>query len=270
MRKLILISMTLMVFQLTFGQSLSPLNPTLGGIDGIGLVDDEQKIRFNVAPAKNADEASLIWSNGQRFNFLNNASINGTSESGSAYVDLISDYLGPIRVALSTSVAATDRSQGTEEDDNIERFLSGGGAAILNFTFIGPTLSWNEDKSYLTLLANPKVGFDFPALGLSTDENTINVDLGIDLKFNTPLYQNNIGFTGNYRLGYVAGGNSFYEDIGLIDDDANPFVYSQVSFGITLPGINWAILWNKTISGPKSLSSFHENGRISLVISPKK
>lgn len=176
--------------------------------------------------------------------------------------------MGPIRVALSSTVAATDKENGSENDKNIERFLSGGGSAILNFTFIGPTLSWNSNNSYLTLLINPKAGFDFPALGASTDGGTVNTDLGLEVRFNMPLAQNNLGFTGHFRFAQVLGGDKFYEGLGLMGEDAKTFGYSQVSFGLTIPRINWAILWNKTITGHDNLSDFHKNGRISLLITP--
>lgn len=273
MKKLLLAIILVNSTTIALAQSLSPLNPVIGGVRGLGLVEEDSsaaKVNFTIAPAKNTDKAALIWSNGERFNFLNNASVNATGNTGSAYLDLISDYLGPIRVSLSTTVSATDSVKNQATDENVERFLSGGGSAIVNFIFIGPTLSWNQDKSYLTLLVNPKVGFDFPALGLSTDEGATNLDFGLDLKFNMPLSQNNIGFTGNFRIGFVTGGDAFYQNLGLIGEDATSFSYSQASFGLTLPGINWAILWNKAISGPNEIKDFHKNGRISLVISPKK
>lgn len=269
MKNHLLILGVLLISTQLFSQILSPINPVIGGLTGEGLVEDDCTICFDFAPARNATDASTIWSNGNRFNFLNTASINGTSETGSAYVDIISDYLGPVRVALSSTVASTDKEDGSENDQNIERFLSGGGSAILNFTFIGPTLSWNSNNSYLTFLVNPKVGFDFPALGASTDDGTVNTDLGLEVRFNMPLAQNNLGFTGHYRLAQVLGGDKFYEGLGLMGDDAKSFSYSQVSLGITLPGVNWAILWNKTITGPGNLSDFHKNGRISLIITPK-
>jgi len=269
MKNQFLIVVALLISNQSFSQILSPINPVIGKLTGEGLVNDDCKICFEFAPAKNANEASIIWSSGKRFNFLNTASLNGTSETGSAYIDIISDYLGPIRVALSSTVAATDKEDGSENDQNIERFLSGGGSAILDFTFIGPTLSWNTNNSYLTFLIHPKAGFDFPALGASTDDGTVNTDLGLEVRFNMPLAQNKLGFTGHYRLAQVLGGDKFYEGLGLMGDDAKTFGYSQVSFGITLPGINWGILWNKTITGPENLKSFHKNGRISLIITPK-
>ncbi len=269
MKNLFFILLTCLVSNLASSQILNPINPIINGVNGSGLVDEGCKFCFTIAPAKNATDASTIWSKGERFNFLNAASINGTNETGSAYVDLISDYLGPVRIALSSTVAATDKEEGTEEDKNIEKFLSGGGSAIINSTFIGPTLSWNTNKSYLTLLINPKVGFDFPALGSNSDDGTVNLDFGLELKFNMPLAQNNLGFIGHYRFAQVFGGEKFYEEIGLTGDDASSFGYSQISLGFTLPGINWAILWNKTITGPDNLSNFHKNGRISLIISPK-
>ncbi|NAS12235.1 hypothetical protein [Poritiphilus flavus] len=269
MKKHSFIILAFIITNQLFSQVLSPINPVIGGPTGQGLVDDSCKICFEWLPAKNATEASTIWSDGKRFSFLNTASLNATGETGSAFVDIISDYAGPVRVALTSTVAATDREEESESDQSIERFLSGGGAAVFNFTLIGPTLSWDSNRSYLTFLFNPKLGFDFPALGASTDDSTINMDFGGEVRFNMPLAENNLGFVGHFRGAYVVGGDTFYEGLGLLGDDASSFTYSQVSLGFTLPGINWAILWNKTISGPSSLNDFHKSGRISLIITPK-
>ncbi|MBK9632909.1 MAG: hypothetical protein IPO62_17945 [Saprospiraceae bacterium] len=53
-------------------------------------------------------------------------------------------------------------------------------------------------------------------MGASTDGGTVNTDLGLEVRFNMPLAQNNLGFTGHFRFAQVLGGDKFYEGLGLM------------------------------------------------------
>lgn len=246
-------------------QITAPLNVNLPKtVIGAGLAAAETASTFKWFPAKNAKEAAEIWSNGERWNFLNMASISGTNNGGTASVDIVSDFLGPMRFALVGNVSAA--SDGTTNEQKVERFLSGGGSAALIGNLLGPTFSWGK-ASYILTSFVPKVGFDFPALGNTTDGSTANADLGIEIKANLPLENNKLGFFGNFRSSYTMAGDKFYEQIGSVDK--KPFGYSILNAGITLPNLRMAVLFTRVLGGPSFIESYNGDGRISLVISPK-
>ncbi len=249
----------------TIAQVSSPINVKLPKkVVGLGVVDsDSASLSFKWFPAKNAKEAAEVWANGDRWSFLNMASISGTNSGGTASVDIVSDFLGPMRFALVGNVSASSDSSNQEK---VERFLSGGGSAVLVGCLLGPTLSWGSSSYILTSFA-PKLGFDFPVLGTSTSSSTANIDLGVELKLNLPLSNNNLGFFSNIRGSYTFGGDKFYTQIGSTTN--KPFGYGLLNIGITLPKLKMAILYTRVLAGPDYIDSYNGDGRISLVISPK-
>ena len=249
------------------GQLSAPINVNIPKNQPIELGFNDvnaAEISFKWLPAKNATQAADIWSNGDRWSFLNMASISGTSNGGTASVDIISDFLGPMRFSLSGNVSA---SKDSSEKQKVERFLSGGGSAVLTGNILGPTLAWGK-SSYILTSFTPKLGFDFPALGVTTSSSTANLDLGLEVKINLPLSNDNLGFFGNARGAYTIGGNDFYKQIDSAN--SNPFGYCLLNAGITLPQLKMAILFTRVLAGPSYINSYNGNGRISLVISPKK
>jgi len=233
---------------------------------GLGVnANEDEKFHFYWILAKNSDEASEIWTKGNRWTFLNMTSISGTQTGGTASVDIISDYAGPVRVALLGNVSSALKDSLNNNEQNIERFFSGGGTAVLVVNFIGPTLTWKKN-GYIMINVIPKLGFDFPAMGASSSTSTSNLDSGIE-RLNYPLTNNNLGFFGNLRQSYTMGGSDFYSQLNL--SSSNPFSYTLMNVGVSFPGMNIAILYTKVLSGPNVVSSYNQNARISIVISPK-
>lgn len=230
-------------------------------LDGDSKVDTICK-NFTWIPAKTSSQARKLWKAKDTLDLLKGTVINSSSESGAIVADLITDFLGPARVSLSTSVSSVDTAILNNLD--VEKFISSGGTAIINTYLVGPTIFWNEGKSTISLVLNPKLNFDFPTLVNSKDVQSMNGDLGCELKMNIPLAEGKLGIVGNYRVGSVFGPNQFYESLNL---EKNAwFTYSQLSFGFTIPNINAAFLYTGLIHGPDSFrDSSTGNGRISLL-----
>lgn len=193
------------------------------------------KIKENIIllPAKDSKSAQRLWNARDTTDILNGTVLNTSSTSNTVVVDLITDFLGPARVSLATSVSATDST--TRSNINIESFIAGGGTAMINSTLIGPTYNFKDNKSYLSLAFNPKLNFNFSTVKTSPAPQNINTDIGIELKLNLCLANGNIGIVGNYRIGTVYGSENFYTSLGI--SNRSLFTYSNLSLGFSVPSI---------------------------------
>ena len=149
-------------------QILGPLNLTpnaLTVVAGSGLsTGSATAFSYKAIPAKTAAEAIALWSVGSGLTFLNAASLSGNKDGGTASIDVVSDFLGPVRVSIAGIVAAADSGSSVEKQR--QRFLAGGGTAVISATFLGPTATWGNG-GFAMLMATPRLGLDFPALGNS-------------------------------------------------------------------------------------------------------
>ncbi len=261
MRNRLLYSTTFLLMSICgFSQSFSSFEFEFSHETKQNIAGEDYKYDFKLIPAKNYLEAKKLWSADDGSRFLDGAVMNGSAESGSVFVDLVSDFLGPLRVSLATTVSSVDST--TSENISVEKFISGGGLGVINSIFVGPTLTWNQGDSYITTILNPRLSCDAPALGSSAELINFNGDLGIELKLNIPLQENKLGLIGSYRVGSVVGSNNFYEAIDHAEKSI--FTYSQVSVGISIPNSNIAILYNKVLHGPDSLFDISTLGRVSV------
>lgn len=253
-------------------QLLGPINPkpaVLTTFGGPGLTESTSKgFSFSPLPAKTALEAIAIWNaDSTSLTFLNAASLSGNQDGGTAAIDIVSDFLGPIRFSIAGIVAASDSASTMEKQR--QRFLAGGGTAVITATFIGPTSTWGKG-GFAMLMATPRFGLDFPALGNSTSDSNSNFDLGAEARVNAPFEQNQLGLFGSLRASYVLGGDDFYKSLGLTEDNLNPFFYSQMNIGINLQKLGLALLWTKTLGAPSVLTAEGTNGKFSLIISSNR
>jgi hypothetical protein len=252
-------------------QILGPLNlrpDALTSINGSNLSAANTKaVSFQIIPAKSALEAIAIWSNDSTsLSFLNAASLSGNKDGGTASIDVVSDFLGPVRFSIAGIVAAAD--SGSSIEKKRQRFLAGGGTAVITATFLGPTASWGKG-GFAMLMAIPRLGLDFPALGNSTSDSNANLDLGAEARLNAPFAENELGLFGSIRASYVTGGNDFYKSLGFASDNYNPFFYSQLNIGLNLQKLGFALLWTKTLGAPSELATASQNGKFSLIISSR-
>ena len=252
-----------------YSQILGPLNlrpNALTALAGSGLATGTaKKFSFTPIPARTAAEAMALWStDSTSLTFLNAASLSGNKDGGTASIDVISDFLGPVRFSIAGIVAAADSGSSVEKQK--QRFLAGGGTAVITATFLGPTASWGNG-GFAMLMATPRMGLDFPALGNSTSDSNSNFDLGVEARLNAPFAENLLGLIGSLRTSYVVGGDKFYESLGFASNKRNAFVYSQLNIGLSLQKLGLALLWSKTLNAPSALVSDSQNGKFSLVIS---
>jgi hypothetical protein len=255
-----------------YAQILGPLNlkpSVFGALDGSGLVEvTAKKFSYSIIPAKTAVEAMAIWSaDSTSLTFLNAANLSGNKNAGSASIDVVSDFLGPVRFSIAGIVAAADSGSSVEKQR--QRFLAGGGTAVISASFIGPTGTWGNG-GFAMLMATPRMGLDFPALGNSTSDSKANFDLGAEARVSAPFAQNQLGLFGSLRASYVVGGDDFYKSLGFEEKNLNPFFYSQLNIGLNLQKLGLALLWTKTLGAPDKLTVGSEDGKFSLVISSKR
>lgn len=264
MRKFYALALFLFVLiSKAYPQISAPFKLNISKPAGLGMLDNETKARFSWLPAKNGTEAADIWSGGERWKFLSMASLTGTLSGGSSTLDLVSDYLGPVRIALIGNVS-TSKSDSLK-DQKIERFLSGGGNAALVGNLIGPTLTWGK-SGYLMLLLVPKLGLDLPALGSKTNTNTVNGDIGFEGKFNISGEKNQLGLFASCRSAVVLGESEFMNQLGL--NGKKNFSYTLLNVGLTFPERKIAFLYTNVLNGPDGFKSYNDSGRISILITP--
>lgn len=263
----------ILIISVASGQILVPISvkpAAMRLLTGSGLVSDslDKSANFSWIPAKNSTEAAAIWNGGQRWTFLNMAGLSGTKEGGAATLDIINDFIGPVRFSVLGNVASSGRdSTRKTEDESRERFLAGGGTGAIVASFIGPTLSWGK-TGYLMTIVNPKLGFEVPVLGSSTNDSNANFDMGGEIRLNVPMANNDLGIFGTLRGAYVSGGSGFYNSLALPESKKQPFTYSQFNIGLSIPKVGVALLYSKTLSGPDVILSLYKYGRVSLIVSP--
>src|SRR5205814_4212915 len=113
---------------------------------------------------------------------LNAGMVGGNGKAGSATVEFLSTYFGPVRFGLGSVIAAKDTTTSTGTE-TAQRLIAGGGTVVGALTFVGPMAVW-RNSTYIMLLANPRLGFDMPALGSTTSASTADYDLGGELRAN--------------------------------------------------------------------------------------
>jgi hypothetical protein len=218
---------------------------------------------FKFLPVLSAEEASAFWSQPNGKSVLSFGSITGNSKAGSAATEIISDFFGPVRVALMGVIAATD-SDKADASAAAQKFIAGGGTAVL--TSAWPFAVLGGTNNFLTAMLDPRVGFDFPALGSSTSTKSSNVDLGGDVRGQVLGFSGNLGAIAQFHAARVVGGDNFYSSLGV---PKGAFNYTTASIGLLIPRFNIAVMVNRTLSGPAVLQNTN-NGQLTVMVVGRK
>ncbi|HEU0298642.1 MAG TPA: hypothetical protein VFR37_04290 [Longimicrobium sp.] len=230
--------------------------------------------KFLAWPVHTRAHAECFWTQ-PGITTLNYATLSGTGESRSVTVDLVSDLIGPVRAYVIGSVAAAEpeeegdetETQGggilqeeteSEVDENVQRFLSSGGNAVLGFMFPGPTFRSAVTNSVRApdfmgyLLFAPRIGFDVPQANSSASNAKVNLDVGPELTF--AAHGDQLALYTQLRYAVVAGSPEFYQGLSLEGND--PFSYGRLNVGLRLRVLgqtNVLLSWSKPFSGPDQL-----------------
>lgn len=171
----------------------------------------------------------------EKFSALSNSLLSiDFKNKASLYTDILTSYLGPGRLSLSTLVSNNQPLMNDsdtlkiQKEDAIQRLIGGGGNLGLAYQIpllsvnIGRNISWGS-------LMQPRIAMDIPALNATLDTTTIQYEFANQGFVNIYTSSTAISFFGGYKIAYIFG-NQKYKN--LIDED--DFWYRQISFGITI------------------------------------
>ncbi len=155
--------------------------------------------------------------------------------------EAVNDYLGPIRLGLSFTIAAkkldsskNDSTKKTVKQANTASQLqNGGGDVSINLHYpIWGTRNGNSSFA-LKISTYYNAGFTLPVFGSPSNEFILTHDLGTDIFASINGSKNNIHFYGLFKTGYIFGNEDFRIAITK-DKPENPkdFFIGQISAGL--------------------------------------
>jgi hypothetical protein len=187
--------------------------------------------------------------------FVNSIGLNFNDSGSTMQSELVTDNLGPLRIAFGTVVSTTKTEDSNEEtievsneEDAYKRLINGGGNFYLETVL--PFLTYSQSSITLYSFFNLKGAMDIKSFGNNIDTSTGNGTFGNTtyIGINSDSKKFNFFIQGN--LNYSFGSNAFYENLGLKNEKA--FVNGKLIFGLTLDQkIRFTAITNSFGSDPK-------------------
>lgn len=187
--------------------------------------------------------------------FVNSIGLNFNDSGSTMQSELVTDNLGPLRIAFGTVVSTTKTEDSNEEtieasneEDAYKRLINGGGNFYMETVL--PFLTYSQSSITLYSFFNLKGAMDIKSFGNNIDTSTGNVTFGNTtyIGINSDSKKFNFFIQGN--LNYSFGSNAFYENLGLNNEKA--FVNGKLIFGLTLDQkIRFTAITNTYGSDPK-------------------
>ncbi len=193
---------------------------------------------------------------------------------GSIYTDLVTDYLGILKVTFAASITASksDTTSADKEKDDIQSFFAGGGNAILKFDlpiFYWSNLSSPDPQNFntrsLALYFMPRLSMTLPSLGSSLKEPSGLGELGFEFQFRLLTAKRFIGISGRIRYGYVLSSSELASS--LVNDGTNNFQYGVGSVVLNIKNFGIYINFPISITFDKSKSRNYPIDRAPVSIS---
>jgi hypothetical protein len=148
------------------------------------------------------------------------------AETASLFSELAYDYFGPIRLGVgvlignkqsaSTDSIASDTTASI--NDQVQRLVGGGGNGVLSFGLPIIGFSSLNNRFSFRLHYAPKLGFDFPKIGIDTNQVAQNFDNGAELVFVCSGIKNTLAVFGQVRYGHISGNSQFYRNLNRGSD----------------------------------------------------
>jgi hypothetical protein len=169
-----------------------------------------------------------------RSGILPGANLGLGSDNAAIYTELGHVLSGSWRVAVGTTISATDTdsdSTETERNPSLDRFIAGGGS--LSIQALRPLFLfewWDMNRGAIILA--PRAWVNIPTLSSADGVDDYGGELGVAAIYQRQNNANQPFLTAEMRFGWVAGSNAFYAGIG--DADASNFVYWAPSLTLSV------------------------------------
>ncbi len=186
------------------------------------------------------------------------------NNSASLYTELLSSFIGPGKIALTTQVSSSPETSDTtafEKDAAIQRLIGGGGNLGLAYQI--PILSAHVAKNIQWgSILQPRMGFDVPELSSTLDTATVQWELANQGFLNIYTSSDALSFLVGYKIALVGGNMNYKSIIGQ-----NTFNYNQISLGITI-NETFRIVYNDFF-GSEFIKENFPSSTISLILIPR-
>jgi hypothetical protein len=144
-------------------------------------------LRQHLFPVRNSVDARIFFAE-YGLSAAEQVRLTATTERGTLAAELLSDFLGPIRISFG---AVLSKSEGNDEtdanssssssDETLDTLLAGGGNTYLAFAW--PFIQWSSKEKGLGMVGYvlPRYGLVLPALGSETDEVLQSVEPALEI-----------------------------------------------------------------------------------------
>jgi hypothetical protein len=273
MKKLLFFLQTVFVCNFAKSQTLLPFNYLKPVVTSPIFLKNARKgkpidARYGILfpSIKNSDEFKNV---GPSFLSTNNITYNDSLSNISMYSELAADYFGPVRISIGTTLSfpKTDSSTQIQQKLNrekfIQRFATGGGSLVFNFTL--PVYTFQEKVFNANVTFSPKFSLEPPSFGVSTNSFANNTSIGIDLQTGFTGVKNLISFFGYTRFAYTLGNSSFYDALQLKDDNRKGFWLNTYTIGVNVKDV-FSISYQKFFGSNNIADKL--SGYLTFTISP--
>ncbi len=207
----------------------------------------------------------------QKASFLgtNNLTYNDSLSNISMYSELAADYFGPVRVSIGTTLSfpKSDTSSPVQQklnrDKFIQRFATGGGGLVFNFSL--PVYTYGSDLFTAGITLSPKFSLEPPSFGVSTKSFANNSSLGLDIQAGLTGVEDLISFFGYTRFAYTLGNSSFYDALQLTGNNRKAFWLNTYTIGVNVKNL-FSISYQKFF-GTSNIAD-RLSGYLTFTISP--
>ena len=200
--------------------------------------------------------------------YANNANIQINNNGALVQSELVSAFLGPVKVAFGTLISSTnddednasdtamtimtDGSMGmdtvgdtasgdkmmqesnvapTNETSAFQRLLnSGGGNTYLNVEL--PLMFYSSKQFFFYLSAIGRLGLEIAEFSDDVDTTTGNANFFSNLYTSVSTDNNEFNFFANVSFGLYGGGETYYDRLGIEDQDV--FTFGEITAGVTI------------------------------------
>lgn len=199
----------------------------------------------------------------------NNLTYNDSLSNISMYSELAADYFGPVRVSIGTTLSfpKSDTSSPVQQklnrDKFIQRFATGGGGLVFNFSL--PIYTYPSDLFTAAVTLNPRFSLEPPSFGVSTKSFANNSSLGLDMQAGLTGVEDLISFFGYARFAYTLGNSSFYDALQLTGNNRKAFWLNTYTIGVNVKNL-FSISYQKFF-GTSNIAD-RLSGYLTFTISP--
>ncbi len=171
----------------------------------------------------------------------NNITYNDSLSNISMYSELASDYFGPVRISIGTTLSFPKNDSSTQVEQKlnrekfIQRFATGGGSLVFNFVL--PVYTYQSKTFNANISLTPKFSLEPPSFGVSTNSFSNNTSLGADIQLGLIGAKDIVSFFGYTRFAFTSGNSSFYDALLLKDDNRKGFWLNTYTIGVNVKDI---------------------------------